>query len=422
MSNKKMFNNISTLMIGTLVSQAIPIICSPILTRLYTPEEFGSLALFMSISSVFSVLANFRLDAAIMSADCDKERNILKQISIISTVIFSLVLLSIALFFNEKIVLLFGIPSLGNFIYLIPVFVMLFGMTQLYTYLANSVGDYKAISLSKVNKNFSMTILQLIIGFINKGAMGLIYGVIISFLFAWYSLRKYGTKDKNIKIDYKFNEYKKVLKKYKDFPLFSTGTALLDNIAVESPVILINKFHGNFEVGYFDLVRKTLMGPLSVISTSISQVYLRNIVDKNATVKSKLKDMFLLQSVLIVISIIIGPFIYFVGDDIFAFVFGEDWRIAGEYAKILIFAYLIRFIISPFSVVFLQRDNIKIGAIWQGLYLIITLVVAFINLPQGILDFFIAFTISEVTMYLVYFLLIIYSIINENYKKKSNRE
>ena len=58
--------NVLTLMTGTAIAQAIPIIVSPILTRLYSPEDFGRLALFISIVSIMSVLATGKYELAII--------------------------------------------------------------------------------------------------------------------------------------------------------------------------------------------------------------------------------------------------------------------------------------------------------------------------------------------------------------------
>jgi len=58
--------NVLTLMAGTTIAQAIPIAISPILTRLYTPEEFGLFALFLAIVSIFGVVATMRYEMAIV--------------------------------------------------------------------------------------------------------------------------------------------------------------------------------------------------------------------------------------------------------------------------------------------------------------------------------------------------------------------
>jgi O-antigen/teichoic acid export membrane protein len=54
--------NVLTLMTGTTIAQAIPIAISPILTRIYTPEDFGMFALYMSTASLFSVIATGRYE------------------------------------------------------------------------------------------------------------------------------------------------------------------------------------------------------------------------------------------------------------------------------------------------------------------------------------------------------------------------
>lgn len=48
--------NVLTLITGTTIAQAIPIAISPILTRIYTPEDFGVFALFVSLVGFISVI------------------------------------------------------------------------------------------------------------------------------------------------------------------------------------------------------------------------------------------------------------------------------------------------------------------------------------------------------------------------------
>ncbi|QLK87927.1 hypothetical protein E3U36_07160 [Arsenophonus endosymbiont of Aphis craccivora] len=58
--------NVVTLMTGTTIAQAIPIAISPLLTRIYTPKDFGVLALFISIIAILGSIANARYELAIM--------------------------------------------------------------------------------------------------------------------------------------------------------------------------------------------------------------------------------------------------------------------------------------------------------------------------------------------------------------------
>ncbi len=64
--------NVLTLMTGTTIAQAIPIAISPILTRIYTPEDFGMLALFIAITAIFGSIANGRYELATMLPKKDR--------------------------------------------------------------------------------------------------------------------------------------------------------------------------------------------------------------------------------------------------------------------------------------------------------------------------------------------------------------
>jgi len=65
--------NVLTLMTGTTIAQAIPIAISPVLIRIYTSEDFGVFALYMSIASILSVVATGRYEMAIMLPKKDSD-------------------------------------------------------------------------------------------------------------------------------------------------------------------------------------------------------------------------------------------------------------------------------------------------------------------------------------------------------------
>ena len=60
-------------MTGTGLAQAIPIAISPILTRLYTPEEFGIFALYIAITAILTILVTGRYELAIMLPKEDED-------------------------------------------------------------------------------------------------------------------------------------------------------------------------------------------------------------------------------------------------------------------------------------------------------------------------------------------------------------
>ena len=108
--------NIMTLMLGTTVAQAIPIIISPILTRIYSPEEFGLLILFMSIVSILSVIVSLRYERAIIQPLDDEDAISLVVISMLVTIGVSTILTILINIFYTQINLIFILNNIKLFL------------------------------------------------------------------------------------------------------------------------------------------------------------------------------------------------------------------------------------------------------------------------------------------------------------------
>ena len=96
--------NVFTLMTGTTIAQAIPIAISPILTRIYTPEDFGLLALFLAITIIIGSIANGRYELAIMLPEKDEDAINISALGFIISSSMSLILLILVFFFNDYFV------------------------------------------------------------------------------------------------------------------------------------------------------------------------------------------------------------------------------------------------------------------------------------------------------------------------------
>ena len=112
--------NVLTLLTGTTIAQAIPIAVTPILTRLYTPEEFGLLALFIAITAILGSISNGRYELAIMLPHSDEDAINIAALALLITIVFSIILLVPAVLINAQIAELLGTTDIKVWIYLIP--------------------------------------------------------------------------------------------------------------------------------------------------------------------------------------------------------------------------------------------------------------------------------------------------------------
>lgn len=141
--NNEFIRNAFTLMLGTALSQAIPIAIIPILTRIFTPEDFGLLALYGACVAILSVFIAGRYEIAIMLPKSNEDAKILLQASIIITFLIATILFIPILFFNKQIANLLGNKNIAPWLYLLPLSALLTGTYQSLTYWNNRQKNLK---------------------------------------------------------------------------------------------------------------------------------------------------------------------------------------------------------------------------------------------------------------------------------------
>ena len=122
--------NIMVLMAGSAVAQAVPIAISPILTRIYSPKEFGLMALYLSLCSLLSVFSSARYDLAIIEPKENNEAKHLLAGSLALSAIISFLLFIAACLFNKQITSLLGNADISFWLYVAPITVFTCLVTQ----------------------------------------------------------------------------------------------------------------------------------------------------------------------------------------------------------------------------------------------------------------------------------------------------
>lgn len=399
--------NVLTLMTGTTIAQAIPIAISPILTRIYTPEDFGALALFLAITAIFSSIASGRYELAIMLPKKDEDAINIFALGFIITIVISLVLLFLVILFNDFFTTLLKNDIIGLWLYFVPVAVFFLGLFNILSYFNNRRKNYIDIARATILKSIILAITQLSIGFIKSGASGLITGQILSQMFANLRLIKNTLKDK-ILIN-KINKLKIIAlaKRYKDFPKFSMWAVLANTLAQHLTNILMSSFYSVATLGFYSLVQRVLGMPSSIIGSSISQVFFRQAtIEKQQTGKA-VNTFNSTFKKLILIGLPSFGTLFFIVEDLFAFVFGETWRIAGKYAQIVMPLFFIRFVVSTLSTLNTVFEKNKMGLCIQ-ITLLTSMILIFVFVDYYKLEILCMLKIYTYVFIFEYLLLYIY--------------
>ncbi len=399
--------NVLTLMTGTTIAQAIPIAISPILTRIYTPEDFGIFALYMSIAFVLSLIATARYELAIMLPKKDEDALNIVVLSLFISLIISSICLIILSVFNASITAMLGNPDISIWLYFIPLSVLLTGIYQSMNYWNNRHKYYKHLAINRVVRSGVTAASNLSMGFSGFGSSGLILGSLLGQGVATALLTNTAYQQNK----YPFNAIQKVkilalIKRYKKLPLLNLPNALVDGFRLLAITVLIAKFFTTATLGQFSLAWRMVQAPMSLIGSSLSQVFFQKVASAEKTNLHTITKAFLIKAS--IISLPIFLIIYFFAVDIFTTIFGENWKIAGEAASIMAPWLFLNFLTAPLSNIFIVLNRQEIVLIVSIIYMLTPVSILLTFYTYGFLNvlFWIALAMSFILLLYITILLI----------------
>jgi len=363
--NNTYIMQIATLMSGTLIAQVVTLAFIPIITHLYTPSEFGLYALFFSVVSILGLVSSAKYDQAIMLPKSDKDAQALVFLSVLITLVVVIILIIALLIFQGFFIDYFN----GNeiFLWMLPFGVALVGILQIFNAYSSRKQFYKKLATVKIVNSFSVAGIQSVSKYFFKFD-GLVLGKLFADALSLVLLIVFHIKKNTLQL--KALSKKRMLvnaKKHKHFPKYQSFTVFLNATSQNLPVLLLASLYSPEIAGYYALTMRVLQVPSSMIGSSTRTVYYQ----KASKMYANGENIFNLykKTTLALFKIFIVPFfiVLFFGEDIFSFIFGNQWLVAGTISQILIFWTFIGFINSPsvmsYSILNLQRMQMVVELI-----------------------------------------------------------
>lgn len=373
--------NVLTLMTGTTIAQAIPVAISPILTRIYSPEDFGVLALFISVTTILGSIINGRYELAVILPEKDEEARVIVGLCILISLVVSLLLLLFICPFHSLIIEQLNNSTISMWIYMIPLVVFLIGVFNALNYYYSRKKRFKNIAQANVTRSFGLASGQLLLPMIKEGAFGLVMGRIVSTFIAPFYL---WLKISDDAILFNRKKMRIAAKRYIDFPKYAMWAGLFNNLALYFNNLLIPAVYSTSILGYYALLNRVLAMPFNLIGNSVGQVFFKEISDVKNANQDASKIVWKIVKKLGAISLLGFGLLFFIAEDLFAFVFGEEWRISGIYAKHLIPMFMIKFVVSPITIVHSVFEKLKLSLLLQTIMFVISL---FVILSAKFLNF-----------------------------------
>lgn len=369
----KLRRQILTLIQGTAVAQFLPIIIAPILTRMYTPEQFGILAIYMAVISVLTPIVNARYELAISLPKQERNALALFVLTMRINFVISGLIAAIIIIFKNNIMQIFSLED-SAWLWLLPVGLFFTGLINSFTYMNNRMERFNYLAKSKIYQAFSMSFTQLGLGVLKYGSIGLVIGYIVGQCISILNLNR-NLNLKQMMAEQKINKQLivEVSKEYNEFPKYAMITHSMESFSAQTPNFFLTKFFGAATAGYYSLTNRTISMPLSLVGKAIGDVFLSN-ASKLYRERGECKAIYTKTlKALVVIPIIPFIILFIWGEELFGLVFGREWEVAGSYMRILLPAIYLQFVSNPLSHMFIIAKKIKLDLVIQIIIFILSI-------------------------------------------------
>lgn len=329
--------NSTKLLSANVVAQVVGLILYPVLTRIYSPEDFGLLNLFLGIGGILALISTAEYQYAIVLPKEEYKAKGVMQVGLfVLFFVTAIVLLSVP--FSKPIANLFNAPELASWYGLMPLYVLFSGGWVLLNFYYTRQKAFGRISAYQVSQSVLNAGAKLGFGLGHCLRGGLILSTVFSAMVAvcvsvvrsWRNgLKDLFRVDKSV--------CWAVAREYANFPKYSLPKALVNNVSSSLPAFLLTPFFGLTELGFWAMALTLAFRPINMVATSFYQVLFQNVADKVNKDESirPLILRFLKRTWVVIVPCFVC--LYFVLPWLTEWLLGgTQWRATGEYIRLML--------------------------------------------------------------------------------------
>lgn len=373
------FKNVLKLVSGTIIAQIIGILLVPIITRLYSPGDFGVFQLFLSISGILIIFSCLSYQLAIMLPKKDEDSANIVALCFILIIIISIISGIIFIIFADWIGKILNAPEISHYLFLLPLVVFSSGLLSIMTYWLTRRKRFGIIATAQVTNSISTRAAQIGVGICSASSLGLIGGWIFGNIASLAVIIRDIKDDLPIFKQVTLRSIKNLAIRYKRFPIFTSWSTVANTISLSLPSFMLTYFFNPAVLGFFALANMAVSLPMSVVGSSTAQVFFQKASEernRSGSIKKLVADV---HQKLVVIGIFPMIILLIIADDLFGFIFGSTWYSAGIYAKILIPWLFLLFISSPLTSLYSVFEKQNFDLIFQIFLLVSRIVTLYIG-------------------------------------------
>jgi len=334
----RLFKPLATLLSGSVLAQGITLISYLILTRIYSPDDFGAFNIFYSYIEILIILSTCKYELAPVICDSDREASSVSRFALQLNAVVSVTILVVAVILNLFHCLPGKLNSIGWVTLLIPFMVFFIGTTRVYAALFNRFKRFNQIIWSDMSISTGGALFKIGLGLVRMlHPIGLPLGTVL------------GQATGNI--NYLINLHKLKLPKgvtraeqwaaaikFRKFPLFTAPKDFIDTFSSNLPFIWLALAIAvpDSEIGLFGLALTFTFRPVNVFNVAAERVLYVDIDNRLRERKPLGKSIGKFILILNILAIPVFVLLYLFAEPLFSFVFGAKWAGSTPYFHALL--------------------------------------------------------------------------------------
>lgn len=334
---------------GTFVAQLLAVCALPFLTRLYSPEDFRLLAVYLSVMTMISVAGCLRFDIAIPIPEREEDGAQLLALALGASATVAALVGTSVFIWPEQIAHALGQPGLRPYLWLLPLGIWMSTSFSAFQYWTTRRKRFSTLARIRVTQVSTGIGAQVGLGAAGIAPFGLLFGhMLYGGAGALALARQAWQRDPNALRAIRWPEMKRVLKDYQRFPKLSTLEAIANYASIQLPIILIAALAAGPEAGLLLLATRVMDAPLQLVGSAVGQIYLSRAPEEmrrgqlRRFTQSILCGLAAVGVVPILIAALSAP-------PLFALAFGDEWRRAGVLVQWMTPWLIFQFLASPVS-------------------------------------------------------------------------
>lgn len=334
MKMKGMVGEAATLVSGNVLAQVITLLAYFVLTRIYTPDDYGLFNIFYSYIEVLIIFSTCKYELAIVVADDEREASAVARFALRLNAFVSVGLLTVALLLWLTGALPGNFALLGWMVLLIPPMVFFCGTSRIYSFLYNRFHRYAMIAVSDNVNAGTGAVMKIVLGLLGFSQSGLPVGTVIG---QAASNINYRLRLRSLALPKATTaEGKAAARKHRNFPFYVASKDLVNTFSSNLPFLWAALYFNRAEIGLYGLALTFTLQPVNILSAAFERVLYARTAE---AVRNRQPAMHLLRRFLVLLLAVAVPvcvLAWLLAEPLFVFCFGDRWQGSGIYVQALL--------------------------------------------------------------------------------------